>query len=797
MSLTPGQSRAITFRLENRAETGADGPQGWRESGRTTSLREVLEQLSSRGLRRTGDGWEARCPAHDDAHASLSVAEGASGKVLLYCHAGCTFEEILTSLGAAVDPTVAYSSSSACSKRREIATYAYRDETGTLLFQVVRYEPKAFSQRRPGGGGRWLWKLGDVRRVLYRLPELVGAPGTAPVFIVEGEKDADALAAVGLVATTNVGGAGKWRSEYSHYFEGRQVVIVPDNDEPGRRHAENIRQELEGIAAKIVLLILPDLPVKGDVSDWLAAGNTAGALIALVEAAEQGAPALASVDGTEAHVWRDPRRLPDDLLPVPPFDDALLPDAFRPWLVDVRERTQCPAEYPAVSAMVAVGSLVGRTCVISPRKLDDWSVTPNLWGAIVGPPSSMKSPALKAALRPLAELEREAEEQHERGSREHAVAMTEGRARRRALEKKLERGIAKGDERLHAEARRELAALQGVPAPTERRYIVNDATVEKLGELLNQNPRGLLHVRDELTGWFASLERQGHEGDRAFFLEAWNGDSPYTYDRIGRGTLKIRSACVSMLGGIQPGPLSQYLRGAFQGGRGADGLIQRFQLLVYPDRLSTWEPVERSPDADALAKVQGVFRRLDALDPKTGGTIATPERSLRFDPDAQRFFDRWHRDLQNRLRSGVEDPVIEAHLAKYPSLLPSLALLFHLVDDLDAIRKPVSQESAERASAWCDLLEAHARRVYQVVTKGQMNAARALLRKLRDGSVKEPFGARDIYRQGWTGLEDREVVEAALAVLVEYGWLAGPMVSETGGRPRGEYRAHPSLRGAK
>ena len=117
--------------------------------------------------------------------------------------------------------------------------------------------------------------------------------------------------------------------------------------------------------------------------------------------------------------------------------------------------------------------------------------------------------------------------------------------------------------------------------PVAKRYLVNDTTVEKLDELLNHHPNGLLLFRDELSGWHHTMERPGHENDRAFYCEAWNGTSAYTYDRIGRGTLHIRAACVSVLGGIQPGPLERYLREVF-GGRGDDGLIQRFNSPCGP-----------------------------------------------------------------------------------------------------------------------------------------------------------------------------------------------------------------------
>ncbi|MCL6622876.1 MAG: hypothetical protein K6T55_12375, partial [Syntrophobacterales bacterium] len=173
-----------------------------------------------------------------------------------------------------------------------MAEYDYRDAQGRLLYQVVRLEPKTFRQRRPDPGtpGAWIWNLSGVEPVLYRLPELLAADPAAPVFILEGEKDADRLAAQGLITTTNPQGAGKWRVSFNKHFAGRRVIILPDNDQPGRDHAQVVARNLHGVAASVKVLDLPDLPDKGDVSDWLKAGGTAARLLELAEAAPEWTP---------------------------------------------------------------------------------------------------------------------------------------------------------------------------------------------------------------------------------------------------------------------------------------------------------------------------------------------------------------------------------------------------------------------------------------------------------------------------------------------------------------------------
>jgi hypothetical protein len=170
--------------------------------------------------------------------------------------------------------------------RRIVATYDYVDEEGDLLLQVVRYEPKEFRQRRPDPlvDGGWNWSVKGVRQVPYRLPDLIEAVAReAPVFVVEGEKDVDALAAVGIAATCNAGGAGKWPATFVEHLVGADVIILPDNDDAGRNHRDVVAGSLRGAAARVRVLDLPDLPPKGDVSDWLAAGGDAQALYRLVD----------------------------------------------------------------------------------------------------------------------------------------------------------------------------------------------------------------------------------------------------------------------------------------------------------------------------------------------------------------------------------------------------------------------------------------------------------------------------------------------------------------------------------
>jgi 5S rRNA maturation endonuclease (ribonuclease M5) len=275
----------------------------------TSAIDRVLAPLRERGeVKNRGQGWRCLCPAHPDTNPSLDV-DYRDGRVLLICRSrDCSAAAIASALGL----TLADLFDGALPERlsfeeRIVRTYDYRDEQGELLFQTVRLwapppKNKDFRQRRPDGKGEWIWKLDGTRRVLYRLPELVAAGRqdcAGWVFVVEGEKDADRLANLGLVATTNPMGAGKWRNEYAQFLRGRRVVILPDNDEPGRKHAGAIAASLQGVAASVKTVELPNLPPKGDVSDWLNAAGTVEQLLALIQQPEQPVSEPAGCEGGE------------------------------------------------------------------------------------------------------------------------------------------------------------------------------------------------------------------------------------------------------------------------------------------------------------------------------------------------------------------------------------------------------------------------------------------------------------------------------------------------------------------
>lgn len=484
--------------------------------------------------------------------------------------------------------------------------------------------------------------------------------------------------------------------------------------------------------------------------------------------------------------WPEPETLGEDLLPVSPFDPGLLPETFREHVCDISERMQVPVDLPAICATGCLAGVVNRRAQIQPKRADaSWVVTPNLWGGIVAPPGQMKSPTLSAFTEHLAQIEARWRVKWESEVEEYELWEQERALREQAWKEQFKAAVKAGRP---APVRPDESRAKPVP----RRLVANDPTFEALHSILADNPAGMLLVRDELSGWFATLDKPGREGERQFYLESWNGDKPFTVDRIGRGTVYVPALCLSVVGGIQPSRLRQYLVDAIKDGPGNDGLFQRLQLLVWPDFPRSWTLIDRPANQKAAACVARVYERLAEL------SADEPIR-LKFSDAAQDLFYAWWSELERKLRGGDLHPALVAHLAKYRSLMPSLALLFELADGAGntAAITEVSLDHAGQGAAWCEFLEAHARRIYACIVSAELHAARELSEKLQKGKLPVEFSTRDVYLKGWSGLSTPDEARAALRILEDAGWVR-PAAGEDGpGRPSERWDVNPKIKEQK
>jgi len=241
------------------------------------NIKDIIQAL---GAKRSGSGYTAKCPVHQDRSPSLSIGE-RDGKILLFCHAGCTQEAVIGHLRqrglwpeqrpmpARIEP-------------RLVCTYEYTDESGQLLHRVARFDPKDFRPQHLNVHGVWANGYGTTKRVPYRLPEILS---NEQIIIVEGEKDVETLRSHGFVATTNAGGANGWREEFNLFFSDKQVRIIPDNDGPGLKRAVQIARGVLPLATSVNIIQLDDAK---DSTEWFERGHSAVEFSALLEGEPNG-----------------------------------------------------------------------------------------------------------------------------------------------------------------------------------------------------------------------------------------------------------------------------------------------------------------------------------------------------------------------------------------------------------------------------------------------------------------------------------------------------------------------------
>jgi putative DNA primase/helicase len=636
------------------------------------------------------------------------------------------------------------------------------------------------------------------RRHLYFVPGSgnLHLDTAVPVVLVEAEKTTLALTAwaerMGMeLLVVGLGGCWGWRGRIGkaenangqrvdevgplpdlHYCDGRKVYVLLDSNISINSKVQQAQRalvyELLRRNCEVLICTLPRTPGVNGPDDYIAAfGDEAMAAV------------LASAIAGEC-CWVDPVPLGGELPAVLQFETSLLPELLRPLVEDAAERMQVPIDFPAIVMLLSLAGIMNRRATIQPKASDtSWVVVPNLWGAIIAPPGWMKSPVIAAITRPLTQLEKLWRVEHEAALADYEQQKEEADLQQQAWREQYKAAQKKAKP---APIRPDSSICQ--PAP--RRLITHDATAEKLHEILRDNPAGVLLIRDELSSWLATLDKPGKEGERGFFLSAWNGDFAYTMDRIGRGSIHVDACCVSVLGGIQPGRLRGYLADALADGPANDGLLQRFQLLVYPDPPNDWQYVDRAPRADIVVPVQELFERIASWDP------SDPHR-FRFSPDAQELFVAFLTELEGKLRSTDLHPAMVSHLAKYRSLMPALALLFEIGD---GGTESVSLRHAQQAAAFCDYLESHARRVYSMIISPERQAAAELGRHFKEGwkRAEGMFTVRDVYHNDWRGLESPDAVRRAISLLEDANWVR-PVRRERpeGGRPCEQYAINPRI----
>jgi len=744
-----------------------------------TPVERILEKLPD--PKRAGKGWSACCPAHGDRRASLSISQGDNGGAVLHCHAGCEPAAVVAAIGltlADLMPVNVVNDNGIrrTAKKTEVpltpnrkpagktfttsreavaelerrhgpqsALWTYHNALGEPVGVVVRWNlADGKKDIRPASRNGDGWRIGGMPepRPLYCLPDLANADR---VYVCEGEKAADALRSIGLVATTSAHGCespGKtdWRA-----LAGKEVIILPDNDPPGHKYADSVAVLLAKLTpAPVVKLVeLPNLPEHGDAADWIDAHGEAAEPEAmradLDRFSNDAEPITATESATEAERFQS-------------FPVNALPELLRGFVAAGAKAIGCDPSYLALPMLCALAAAIGNTRRIQLKR--GWTAPAIVWAAIVGESGTAKTPAFKLVMRPILGRQRKALERH-------AEAMREYEADQAHYDKAL--AVWKRDKKTTDEP------PEKPEAPQAERRIVSDTTVEALAPLLLANPRGLLMARDELAGWIGSFDRySGGKGgaDSAHWLSMHNGESIVVDRKTGiPRTIYVPQASVSVCGGIQPAILHRALGVEHR----ESGLAARLLLTCPPRIAKQWTEADIDPTAES--EIAGLIDRLYELQPIVGddGELRPVVVGLTTDAKAAwKAYYNAHAQEQADLSGDLS-----AAWSKLEEYAARLALVIHFArwaaNDLTLHSvNAVDVKSMAASIALATWFKGEARRVYAMLgeTDDDRDQRRLIEWIERKGGSATPRDAQ----MGCRWLREAGAAEAALEQLVKAGW---------------------------
>jgi len=739
-----------------------------------TPVERVLAKLP--GAKKSGKGWSARCPAHEDRNPSLSVSEGDDGAALLKCHTGCTMAAILAAVGLTVRdlfPDKADAApnrngkaqpntpsgrlfASTCDAVAELeriygkrsAMWTYHDATANPVCLVVRWNRGEGKKdirpvsRHPDG-----WRIGAMPhpRPLYGLPELVTAKR---VIVAEGEKAVDAARSLGFVATTSAGGSQAAKMSNWQPLAGKEVWILPDNDAPGRKYADAVAGITSRLSPPSIVKIveLPGLLEHGDIVDWIDARGDAAepaGMQAEIEAIASKVPSGTTANNEET---------------FQPFPVDVLPEPVRGFVAAGAKAIGCDPSYLALPLLTAIASAIGTTRRLELKR--GWTVPAILWCAIVGESGTAKTPAFKLVMRPIRERQRKALERNAEAMKQYELEFARWEKCYAAWKRRKDDG--------------EEPPEKPLPPPCDR-YIVSDTTVEALAPILLANPRGLLLARDELAGWIGSFDRYAGKGkasaDAANWLSMFNAETIIVDRKTGiPRTIYVPQAAVCVCGGIQPGILNRAIGDEHR----ESGLAARLLLTCPPRIAKQW--TEADIDPKAQAELARLVDRLFELQPTTNDEGEMQPILVRLTPEAKTAWTKYYNAHGKEQVDLTGD--MAAAWSKLEEYAARLALVVHYIrwaanEIADELRlDAASMNAGIQFATW---FKGEARRVYALLGESEEDRdVRRLVewigRKGGSATVRET-------QQGCRWLKDPGTAEAALDGLFKENrgeWIPSP-----------------------
>jgi hypothetical protein len=782
-----------------------------------TPTERVLAALEAREChpRPSGNGWSARCPAHEDRQPSLSIAEGDDGRALIDCKAGCSPDAVCAALGMTMVNLFAPSTSTvfrpargkreyrrpangkptdkpfttACDALAELerrhgprsGLWTYHNASGEPVGAVGRWNlPDGKKRIRPVSrhGDEWRIEAMPEPRPLYRLQDL---PAAQRVYVCEGEKAADAARSIGLTATTSAHGCKSPHKADWRPLAGKEVVILPDNDPPGREYAEAVASILANLSpAPVVKLVeLPNLPESGDMADFTDAHNEADAaeLRRIVESLADAAEPLQSAAVPVDQPWPDIHSFDD--LGLPGFPTHVLPRVLREWVEAESHATQTPADLAGLLALAVCSATIARRVEVEPRS--GWREPVNLFVSVVLESGNRKSAVFADARRPLAELEAgliEAER----------PAVARKQSERRQAQARLKKFEKQAGEQGDAEARHDAGNLAAELAekaePALPRLIVDDATSEKIGMMLAEQGGRIASMSPEggVFDLMAGLYSKAGIPQFDVYLKAHAGDDLIT-DRVSRQSVRVERPALTCAYAVQSVVIGRLAENPAFRGR---GLLARF-LYAAPRSWIGQRAIAPAPVPDATHEAyRQTVRNLAGIE----GEIV-----LRLAPEAAVELEQWEAEIETMLGDGGQLETMRDWGGKLAGATLRLAAVLHCVGHgaTGCIAGPTLAAAIEIAR----YLMPHAEAVLNMMHVREQpgnDGARYVLRWIERRSLRQ-FTKSEAQHHGKRKFPKADDIDSALAELTRRGYIRQRPAEATGpGRPPSPtYDVNPAL----
>jgi len=691
------------------------------------------------------DQFQAKCPNHADKHSSFSIKK-KNDKINFHCHAGCSSEAILSAMDLEWkdiyldDGPGQHQKSSRKKKRKIVNTYDYKDQEGKLLYQVVRFEPKSFMQRRPAGSDNWDWGLGDVERILYNLPAVLEtAQNNELVFLVEGEKDADNLIDMGLTATCNAMGAGNWKGSYTKSLTGANVVIIPDHDGPGIEHANKVSVTLNKHDIEANILELPDLKEKEDVTDWLNKGNSKDDLLQLVEELKM-------------KEWEEPIELQE--IEVPPLPVDILPNWLSKYVNNLSMFLQAPSDMVLLIVLSALSTALANKAEIEIKQ--GYTEPVHLWTCSILPPANRKSPVVKKISKPIWDYESQIRGEikperrhllHEKEILEDIIEQKKKVAGKQEDASKRDNTIARINELSD-----DLEILDE-EIPALPRILVDDITSEKLAQVMeeNQGRAAVLSAEGDIFQLMAG--RYSKSANFSVFKKAWTGSEKIVDDRIGRQGTSVDKPALSLGICAQPAVIEELTdKNSFRG----EGILGRFLYSIPDSPVGSRLTGADVPELDERTENEYINNMHILL--RTGPADKESQNwkahILRLSAEALQIRNKFEADVEKML--GPEGKL--HHIADWGGKIVGntvrVAGLLHIASQIDGpgiwTNKKITAASMEGAVKLGHALIDHALKTFELLdVNPELELTRYVLKRIKKGYEMQNNGRlKDRFKKG-------------------------------------------------